>query len=247
MTDGHIGPPRLTAESGFTLIELLLSLTILAVILGLLGSGLRVLARSADRNSERIQIIDMVARASDILQRDAAGLQRLAIVTARKPRYIFSGTPTRLAFVTIEPPYPTPEGPYFVEYAVSQIGPRAELIRARAPFVKGMSVFPGATPANRVSLIDGRVSYRFSYGAATDKGLVWHRNWPSPTHLPRLIRLDIVDARTGQSASPSLIASVRADAELECLGEGQLLCSANPKRELVLTFDADPNVYRSRD
>ncbi len=245
------GAPRTQSgrntESGFTLIELLVSLTILAVILGLLGSGLRVLAHNADRNSERIQIMDMIARASDILKRDAAGLQRLPIVVARKPRYLFTGTATRLSFVTIEPPYPTPEGPYFVDYSVTRMDGRAELIRARAPFSRNMKAFPGATPANRVSLMEGRVAYRFSYGAKTEKGLVWHPHWPSQTHLPHLIRLEITDAQSGHAAAPSLIARVRADAELECLNEGQSLCSANPQRELIVKFDANPNVYRTAD
>jgi len=234
-------------EHGFTLIELLVSLTILAVILGLLGSGLRVLSQHADRNNDRIQILDMVARAFDILKRDTAGLQRLGTVTARKPRYLFTGTARELSFVTIEPPYPTAEGPYFVDYSVSRKGNRAELIRARAPFEIGMTAFPGASPANRVPLMEGNVDYRFRYAIDTEKGLVWHDQWSFPNRLPHLIRLEVTDARTGQQALPPLVASVRADAEISCLEDGQSLCSANPKGELLVNFDADPNVYRVKD
>lgn len=234
------------AQSGFTLIELLVSLTILASILGLLGGGLRVLAHNTDRNSDRIQTTDMLARAFDILKRDVSGLQRVPILVSRKPRYIFTGTATRLSFVTIEPPYPTPEGPYFVEYAIVRTGSRAELVRSRAPFERGMVAFPGATPANQVALIDGLVNYRFRYASSTDKGLVWSDHWSFPTRLPQLVRLEVTDL-TGQPVSPAFVATVRADAEIDCLKDGQTLCSANPKGELMITFDADPNAYRLKN
>lgn len=233
-------------QSGFTLIELLVSITVLAVILGLLGGGLRVLARNADRNTDRIQTTDMLARAFDILKRDVTGLQRLPIVSARKPRYLFTGNPQHMSFVTIEPPYPTPEGPYFIDYAVAKKGAAAELVRARAPFAIGMTSFPGATPANKVALIDGLLDYRFRYASKTDKGIVWHDSWPYLTRLPRMIRLDITNAQSKQPVSPPFVVALRADAELDCLQEGHGLCSANPKSELLAKFDADPNAYRAK-
>lgn len=242
----HFLVSHIRDESGFTLIEMLVSITVLAVILGLLGSGLRVLARNADRNTDRIQTMDMLARAFDILKRDVTGLQRLPTVSARKPRYIFTGAAQHLSFVTIEPPYPTPEGLYFVDYAVAKSGGVAELVRARAPFAIGVTAFPGATPANRVSLIEGLVDYRFRYASMTDKGIVWHDSWPYPARLPRMIRLDITEVRTGQLLSPPFVVALRADAEIDCLQEGHTLCSANPKNELIAKFDSNPNAYRTK-
>jgi general secretion pathway protein J len=228
-------------ERGFTLIELLVSLTLLAVILGLLGGGIRVLSRGAERNADRIQTLDMLSRAFDILKRDAAGLQRLAVMRARKPSYLFTGSPTHLSFVTIEPPYPTAEGPYFVDYSVSG---KAELIRARAPFELGMMAFPGATPANRVSLVMGQVEFRFRYGRRTPNGLVWQDSWTFPTRLPHLIRLDIIDTRTRLLVLPPLTVPIRADAEINCLEQDVIICSANPNGELMVSFDVNPNIYR---
>ena len=111
-------------EAGFTLIELLVSLTILGVILGLLGGGIRVLSQNADSQSARIDTLDMVARASDILVRDAGGLQR--IVANSKidgAHFLFTGGADRMSFVTVEPPFPSSSGPYFVSYFVSANGP----------------------------------------------------------------------------------------------------------------------------
>lgn len=234
-------------ERGFTLIELIVSLTILAVILGLLGAGLRVLSSNSDRNTERLQNWDMVSRAFDIFKRDAAGLQRLAVVTAKKPRYLFTGNAKRLSFVTIDPPYPTAEGPYFVDYSISGNGSQTDLIRARAPFAQKMEAFPGATPANRVALMEGHVDYQFRYGTRTEKGLVWYDRWEFSTRLPQLLRLDITDARTKQPVTAPFVAPVRADAEISCLVKDQSLCSTNANGELLITFDVDPNTYKLRN
>ncbi len=107
----------------------------------------------------------MMSRAFDILRRDLSGLQRIVVLSDKKPHFLFKGTPQRMSFVVTEPPFPTPEGLYFVDYAVSVAGGAAELIRSRAPYQQGMQSFPGATPANRVQLVQARVDYRLSYGS----------------------------------------------------------------------------------
>ncbi len=224
-------------EAGFTLIELIVCLTILAAILALLAGGLRSLSQGADRNSERIQMLDMISRAFDILKRDVNGLQRIAINDG-SARYLFSGTPEHLRFVTIEPPYPAAEGPYFVDYSVSGKQPSL-LIRARSPLQPGQLSYSGATPANRVNLMEGRVSYRFRYGARSEKGLTWHDAWPYANRLPHVIRLDIIDMRTNLPASPAFVAELRANAEIGCLDETPAMCSANPQGELQATVDDD--------
>lgn len=109
-------PPPGRGDSGFTLIELLVSLTILTVVLGLLSSAMRTLSQNWNANANRLERIEMVARAFDIFERDVSGFQRLILASGGKKRFIFTGTPERLSFVTREPPYPTVPGPYFVDY-----------------------------------------------------------------------------------------------------------------------------------
>ena len=60
----------------------------------------------------------MLSRAFDILRRDLAGLQRVATADSGAMRYLFTGSDRKLSLVTLEPPYPTTAGPYFVEYSV---------------------------------------------------------------------------------------------------------------------------------
>ena len=219
-------------ESGFTLIELLVSLTILTVVLGLLSAALRTLSQNWNANAARIERLEMVSRAFDIFERDVSGLQRLVRKEKQNQRFIFTGTQDRLSFVTLEPPYPTAPGPYFVDYSVARNGASFDLIRARAPYQTNMQVFPGATPANMVPLMQGRFKYQFSYAQKTPPGGGWQSSWRKRDRLPDLIRLEVVDAR-GVQISPPFIAAVRADAELSCLAQNEGACTAKTGGKLV--------------
>ena len=215
-----------TGEAGFTLIELLISLTILTVALGLMSAGLRVFSKNWEASAKRIETLDMVSRAYDILTRDAAGLQRLISAGERSPRYLFSGRRDGLSFVTLEPPYPSETGPYFVSYSATGEGASTALIRARAPYEQGMQTFPGATPANRVSLLEGPLLYQFSYAVAGEAPETWRPSWPYQNRLPDLVRLELIDVRLQQPISPPLVVAIRADAELACLEDKPGFCSA---------------------
>jgi general secretion pathway protein J len=226
-------------ESGFTLIELLVSLTILSVILGLLAGALRVLSKNWQANAERIETLDMVSRAADILRRDASGLQRIVAVSGRIPRYLFTGAEDHMAFVTLEPPYPSSAGPYFVSYVVSPNGPEADLIRSRAPYQKGMEAFPGATPANRVRLVEGAYRYHLAYADKSAGAGQWRNSWPYTDRLPDMIRLQIVDARRNAPVAPPLTVAIRADAELGCLAQKSKVCSAKSDGRLKAGGEPD--------
>lgn len=225
-------------EGGFTLIELLVSLTILGVILGLLGAGIRVLSQNSDARAERIDALDMISRAVDILSRDTAGLQRIVSTVGTSQRYLFTGGPDRLSFVTIEPPYPSSSGPYFISYFVAPNGPDTELIRARAPYQDGMQVFPGATPANRVRLLQGPFRYQFSFAQKTAQAAQWRDTWPFTNRLPDLIKLQVIDRRNDVPVSAPMIVAISADAELSCLADKAKVCSAKTDGEIKTGADS---------
>ena len=233
---------RSSRESGFTLIELLISMTILGVILALLGTAIKVLTWNSEARIARIDTLDMILRASDILNRDTSGLQRIVAAPPGRPKYVFVGTPTRLGFITLEPAYPTPPGPYFIDYSVAPKGKSAELIRARALYSQGMNAFPGATPANQVRLIEGNYRYQFSYAQKNGGERRWLTAWPFPSRLPDLIRLEVFDATSGAPAFAPMIVSISTNAELNCLEDGDKLCSAKNGGDLVASSQPkDPN------
>lgn len=233
---------RRSRESGFTLIELLISMTILGVILALLGTAIKVLTWNSEARIARIDTLDMILRASDILNRDTSGLQRIVAAPPGRPKYVFVGTSTRLGFITLEPAYPTPPGPYFIDYSVAPKGKSAELIRARALYSQGMNAFPGATPANQVRLIEGNYRYQFSYALKNGGERRWLTAWPFPSRLPDLIRLEVFDATSGAPAFAPMIVSISTNAELNCLEDGDKLCSAKNGGDLVASSQPkDPN------
>ncbi|WP_045836336.1 type II secretion system protein J [Hyphomicrobium sp. 99] len=234
-------------EAGFTLIEMLVSLTILSVVLGLLGIGIRIFSKNWEASSKHIETLDMVSRTYDILNRDTAGLQRLIRVDGGSPRYLFSGTRDALSFVTLEPPYPSETGPYFVSYSAAAGVQGTELIRARAPYQMGVQTLPSATPANQVPLLEGPFVYRFSYAIASDGPKDWLTSWPSANRLPDLVRLEIIDVSRQQPISPPLVVTIRADAELACLEEKSPLCSAATDGALGRTPNSDRDEAHSRE
>jgi general secretion pathway protein J len=185
----------------------------------------------------------MFSRAFDIFERDVSGLQRLVHKTNDTREFIFTGTPDRLSFVTLEPPYPTSPGPYYIQYSVERNGPQFNLIRARAPYQTNMYLFPGATPANSVDLIQGSFKYKFSYALRTRKGDKWLSAWRAQNRVPDIIRLDVVDARSNVPIAPPFLAAVQTDAELSCLSQSSDTCTARTNGKLVrdesLTATAD--------
>jgi len=207
-------------EAGFTLIELLVSLTVLAVILGLLTGGLRIISKGWDAHAEQIDVLDMMSRAADILRRDASGLSRVVFApTEENARLLFRGDENHLSFVAHEPPFPTEPGPYYVDYSILSGAGGFDLIRSRAQFVPGMTMFPGASPANQVPLVQGPFQYRFSYAAREKGKMVWHSRWPHDRRIPELIRLDVIERRSGNSAAPAIVVAVPADAEVGCISK----------------------------
>ncbi len=233
---------RNSRESGFTLIELLISMTILGVILALLGTAIKVLTWNSEARIARIDTLDMILRASDILNRDTSGLQRIVAPPPGRPKYLFIGTATRLGFVTLEPAYPTPPGPYFIDYSIAPKGKSAELIRARALYSQGMNAFPGATPANQVRVIEGPYRFQFSYAQKNGGERRWLTAWPFPSRLPDLVRLEVFDATSGAPAFAPIIVSISTNAELNCLDEDAKLCSARNGGDLVASSQPkDPN------
>lgn len=220
------------ADAGFTLIELLVSMAILAAILGSLVAGLRLLSSGWDRNTQRLEALDMVARTLDILQRDAAGLQRVVAQVGMEQQYLFEGDAGGMSLVVLEPPFPTDAGAYFVNYAAGEVNGEAGLIRARAPYHHEMLRFPGATPANRVALLQGPYLYQFSYGEKTAREIRWSAGWSNRNRLPHLIRLQISDLSETPLLLPPIVVPLRADAELNCLTRGQGACSARNRGDL---------------
>ena len=96
-----------------------------------------------------------------------------------------------------------------------------------------MQTFPGATPANRVRLLQGPYRYQFTYAQKGAGARQWRNTWPFPTRIPDLIRLEIIDKRRDVLISPPMIVAIAADAELSCLSEKAKVCSPKSGGDLA--------------
>lgn len=227
---------------GFTLIELLVSMTILAAVLGSLVAGLQMLSHGWDRNSQRMEALDMIARTVDILQRDAASLQRAVTLPGKDAEFLFAGGSGEMSFVVLEPSYPSRSGPYFIEYAGGEVNGETGLIRSRAPYHHELGTFPGATPANKAALLQGAFAFQFSYGEKTAGDIRWTSGWKDRSRLPHLIRLQITDLSEMKLVIPPIVAPIKADAELTCFSNERKPCSATQNGSLKAAAEAQaPN------
>jgi hypothetical protein len=134
----------------------------------------------------------------------------------------------------LEPNYPTVEGAYFIRYVSGDDATNNRLIRTRVPFRQNTVSFPRATPANRVPLLDGETDYEFMFGQRAPDGTTrWTDSWDQQSRLPELIKLRVFSQSRAEDLAPPIIVRVRADAELDCLGQGTPFCAAKTESELT--------------
>lgn len=213
-------------EAGFTLVELLVSLVIMSGILVFLGSGIRLLSSATDASAARLEAMDERGRAFGLMRRDGANLRRVfAKPRRKKERLVFVGSPQEFSFVVLEPPYPTQPALYFVRYRFIDGAGGVELVRERVRYEQKMDVFPGATPANSVSLMRFNGGAVFSYGAYINGRFQWFSRWTEAMQLPSLVRVEL-PGDTGLRLSPTtFIVKLQADAEMACLNGREGPCS----------------------
>jgi hypothetical protein len=109
-----------------------------------------------------------------------------------------------------------------------------------------MTVFPGATPANQVRLIEGHYRYQFSYAQKNARERRWLNTWPFPNRIPDLIRLEVIDASSGAPAFAPMVVSVSTDAELSCLDEQTKLCSAKNGGDLTAHSQSNQPLQKAK-
>lgn len=221
--------PPLTAESreaGFTLVELLASLSILAVLLGLVALGLDIIGRGWDRAALIVSDRDMIARGFDAIRGDLARVQRPVALVGQRPLFLFDGGESEVRFVAIEPAYPTEPGPHLIQLAVRRTGDVTRLVRARLPWHPKLTLNPAAPFREEVVVLEGTFDLRFGYLDAAGGGAGrWLDRWPHQDRMPRLMRLEVLSRADRSALVPPMVVALVVDAEHGCTGAGQEPCS----------------------
>lgn len=220
-------PPAETEgrEAGFTLVELLASLSILAVLLGLVVLGLDIIGRGYDRAALLVSDRDMLARGFDAIRGDLVRVRRPVAFVGQRPLFLFDGGESEVRFVAVEPAYPTEPGPHLIQLAVRRAGDVTTLVRARLPWHPKLTLNPATPFREEVSVLEGTFDLRFGYLDADGGGGRWLNRWPHQDRMPRLMRLEVLSRADGSALVPPMVVALLVDAEQGCTGAGQEPCS----------------------
>lgn len=212
-------------EAGFTLVELLASLSILAVLLGLVALALDIVGRGWDRAALLVSDRDMIARGGDAIRGDLARLGRPVALVGDRPVFLFSGAESEVRFVAVEPPYPTEPGPHLIQLAVRRSGDVTRLVRARLPWHPKLTLNPAQPFRDEVIVLEGPFDLRFGYLEASGGAGRWLDRWPHQDRMPRLMRLEILSRADRSALVPPMVVALVVDAEHGCTGGPQEPCS----------------------
>lgn len=186
-------------DAGFTLIELLVSLTLLALLLALMPSTLRLSKRAwetANRTTEATAMATLsfavhnVAYALPVFVRDQSGLQTLAFVGARE----------RLSFIANLANGPRGGGLYTIAIAPS---PGAS---GKSAYAVSMSAFrdhrSSVAATSDIRTLNGTytaISFRYFGRQKPGGNPGWTDNWPRSSSLPDLVEVSATGPENGKS------------------------------------------------
>jgi prepilin-type N-terminal cleavage/methylation domain-containing protein len=219
------------AEAGFTLVEVLVAIAITAIMLGSVGTALRLMSDAAGRGTREVDRVDMVSRGLAVVRQDMARMERAFVSVRGGVRFVFEGDRASMSFVAIEPSYPAEPGSYLISYSVRSHSTGAQLVRAR-------DVFDPADPAparrrsdgNEVVVLEGPYRFELSYMPAEGQPQKWTQRWVDPTTMPRLIKVDAVGLDRRTPVVPALVVRPRVDAEISCLAGTAQPCTPRTGR-----------------
>ena len=196
-------------QRGFTLVEVVIALTIVATLLVVTFAGLRVGLAVWQRGDERAQGLERSRSINQIITRTLAASYpyQTAASGREQARLLFEGTPDRVAFVTVAPPFP---GADSVAFTAVTLG----LSTAPAPGLAiTQKVLPNEKPFDtdlRPVLVDGAVAnIRFRY--LKDSNGEWTDRWDAALEkaLPLSIEVTLTVLQAGRPVEqPPLIVSL---------------------------------------
>jgi general secretion pathway protein J len=207
-------PGRRHAAAGFTLVEVMVGLALLAMLMTVIVTAIRVGTRSWSQAEARAGDVDAMNAVQDLLRRTIAAARPAfaspdpAVMTVR-----FTGEPDALSLIA---PLPGSQG----------AGPWTplQLHLARAGAVQGLFLsWPdGATgrPHDEM-LLDHVTALRLAYYGPPAPGepAGWQPRWAGRERLPALVRIGIRRGGTGLPDWPELVIATRVDANATCAPE----------------------------
>ncbi|HXJ80672.1 MAG TPA: prepilin-type N-terminal cleavage/methylation domain-containing protein [Candidatus Methylomirabilis sp.] len=204
---------RRRAQSGFTLIELVLALTIVAIMVTMLFSGLRVGLRAWQTGEERANALQHSRSMTQILEGTLSGTYwYLALLdkTANTPVLLFKGEADRVSFVTGSPPMPIVGLTPFVAVTMSIDQGNNPGFAIRQKAMPNFDPFEAITPI----VVDPTVSaIQFRY---MRDGGSWEDTWNAVDEraLPQAIEVTLRTTVSGREEQlPPFVVPIRVNAQ----------------------------------
>ncbi len=192
---------------GFTVLELVIALSLVAVLLVIMFSSLRVGLMAWSRGEERAAILEHRRGVAQLLDQALAGTFPYlgAPSQGEEPRILFDGQPNRLTFVTLSPPFPAPIPMAFMAVNLS-LDSQGLALRQQ--------VLPNYGPLDRLTpvVVDPAVTaVHFRY--LGDGPKAWQEHWDMSTEdtLPRAVEITLTTAAgTRRIEQAAFILPIRA-------------------------------------
>jgi prepilin-type N-terminal cleavage/methylation domain-containing protein len=206
---------RRRVGAGFTLVELLVSMAVLALVALTMMGGLRFVLQALASTDGRREALEELTLGLAVLRGELERAEPLMLKVGQQDFVLFEGTPERLRFANVEPPY-LAGAPYLVhEYGIVPEGGgtyRVEVRRAPLdPASPDLAVVQEALP--RTVLRVGpplRFTYFGQLRERDPRG--WHEEWPRGPRLPEAIRL----AEGDEPSWPELVVPLRITVPWYC-------------------------------
>jgi general secretion pathway protein J len=184
--------------SGFTLIEVVIALTLVAALLAITFSGLRVGLAAWRRGDARAEHLQRVRSLNQLLVRAVGGAHpyRIDAAGAEPAPPAFQGERDRLAFVTARAPMPLTSPIAFTAVALSHDDAGLTIREGALP---NRDPFAGLAPV----LVDPSVAaLQFRYLRSEDR--TWAERWDAATEqaLPAAVEITFAD-------QPPLVVPIR--------------------------------------
>lgn len=194
-------------EAGFSIIELLVSMVLLALLLSLMPSALR-LAMRASLVREQLDVVNAQGAALDFLAGRLEVARPIFVLRDRsRPDNFFDGRHDALSFLAPLPDAAPINGLYRIKVhvvdGVARVGTNTKVLAIDLlPYLVQEDSFTRQTRKPiRHSIHKDVVSFSIEYFGAqkeTDYDLAWQREWRGRSDLPKLVELTI---RTGKPGS----------------------------------------------
>ncbi len=203
---------RATRVHGFTLLEVLASLALLGLLMLGVYAGVGIATRSVHAGTARVERLDEVRAAQQLLRRELA--QAMAQTIDHDDRgvpLVFEGAPRQMRYVAPLPGYLGALGPQLQTLRLADDGDNGLRLEL------GLALLPPdgsqAQPVGKPQLLVDHVRWaRFSYRGVDARGRAtpWLARWTDGRTLPRLVRVEL--QLDGQVPWPTLEVPLRVDA-----------------------------------